>query len=319
MPTEGLTAVAVDDSGSIAVGGFAYVESASLTNPLQPVIRGAPDGFVAKLRHDVPAYVFASYLGGRGGDSVAAVALHDGCVYVAGATSSRDFPVTRAYQRVHGGGYNDGFVAAFAPDGRALQFSTYVGGSGEDAARGVAVAGDGAAYAIGRTDSADFPATDGAFDRRCGSDGRCNPTRVCDRRGYCATVPIPDIFVTSIDRVGGLRTSTFLGGGGNDEGRAIAVDASGRITIAGSTTSRDFDGIPPPLRCRAADGCHAFVAELSADLDVVAAAWRVPVPVRSGSDPVALARTRPDRLTITLNTSAGAVVVRAPSASGPIE
>src|SRR5262245_49812486 len=72
VPGEGLRSIAVDASGSVAIGGFAYFDTSPLVNPIQPVIRGFPDAFVAKLVGDPPRYAWATYLGGSGGGQSAA-------------------------------------------------------------------------------------------------------------------------------------------------------------------------------------------------------------------------------------------------------
>jgi hypothetical protein len=82
----------------------------------------------------------------------------DACVI--GWTVSRDFPTANALQPAYGGGAGDAFVAKFTATGTALVYSTYLGGSGWEIGRGVAVDADGNAYVTGYTPSADFPTVD---------------------------------------------------------------------------------------------------------------------------------------------------------------
>ena len=84
-----------------------------------------------------------------------------GAAYVCGDTTSTDFPRQNAIQGTYGGD-GDGFVAklALAGDALTLVYSTYLGGSGEEEANGIAVDQQGAAYVTGSTDSADFPLVD---------------------------------------------------------------------------------------------------------------------------------------------------------------
>jgi Beta-propeller repeat len=84
-------------------------------NALQPVIGGASDAFITKLNAAGSALHFSSYLGGNGDDSGQAVALGAG-IFLAGVTSSVNFPTTAgAFQTVRAGG-SDGFVSRIRLD-----------------------------------------------------------------------------------------------------------------------------------------------------------------------------------------------------------
>src|SRR5262249_38184286 len=109
--------------------------------------------------------VYSTFLGGSSGAGAFAIALDTaGSIYVAGQTSSADFPTTAgAFDRSFNG-ERDGFVTKFDAAG-TLAYSTYLGGSGDDAANAVAVDASGNAYMTGYTLSPDFPTTVGAFDR----------------------------------------------------------------------------------------------------------------------------------------------------------
>ena len=74
----------------------------------------------------------------------------------------------------------DGFVTKIDPSqvgNLSLVYSTYLGGSGDDQAKGIAVDAAGNAYVTGITFSTDFPSTLGAFDTSCGTDGACDGSR----------------------------------------------------------------------------------------------------------------------------------------------
>jgi hypothetical protein len=114
----------------------------------------------------------------------------------------------------------------------ALAYSTYLGGSSDDRATGIAVDGNGNAYITGSTKSTDFPTTSGAYDRSCGSDGKCNYDGDSNRQ---------DLFVTKLNTTGtALVYSTYIGGNSWDDGFGIAVDASGNAVVVGQTSSTDF-------------------------------------------------------------------------------
>ncbi|HEU4399051.1 MAG TPA: SBBP repeat-containing protein [Actinomycetota bacterium] len=137
----------------------------------QPTFGGGPgDGFVAKLNPRGSRLVYSTFVGGSGADGA-----HDGELDKAGNfsidgfTDSTDFPVTPgAFQPTYGGGEVDGWVAKLNKTGTALVYSTYLGGTGPDAAGSVRVNRDGVAHVPGITGSADFPVTPGAFQTENG-------------------------------------------------------------------------------------------------------------------------------------------------------
>jgi hypothetical protein len=123
-----------------------------------------------------------------------------------------------------------------------LAYSTYLGGSSDDAGVGIAVDAAGSAYVTGDTLSADFPTTPGAFD----------------------TSGIFDAFVTKLAPDGSsLVYSTYLGGSGVDVGLATAVDASGSAYLTGFTGSADFPTTPDALDTSLDGGSDAFVTKLA--------------------------------------------------------
>jgi hypothetical protein len=188
---------------------------------LQPNYAGRSDGFVAKLRSDGSALVFSTYLGGSDIDLSAGISVDAaGNAYVTGGTLSHDFPMANALQP-NPRGIGDVFVAKLRPDGSALVFSTYLGGSGDDVGLGVAVDASGNAYVTGYTASYDFPTADALQPnyRAGGNDG----------------------FVAELRPNGSaLLFSTYLGGSDWDSGASIAVDRAGDAYVTGSTTSHDF-------------------------------------------------------------------------------
>jgi hypothetical protein len=137
-------------------------------NPLQPAFSanyGNSDAFVAKVNPAGAALVYSTYLGGSGGDGGSGIAYglgigvdSSGNAYVTGATFSTDFPTMNPLQpALTGNGNSDAFVAKLNSTGSALVYSTYLGGSGGDQVRGIAVDDSGNAYVTGNTDSTNFP------------------------------------------------------------------------------------------------------------------------------------------------------------------
>lgn len=189
-----------------------------------------------------PVVTYATYLGGSSTDEGFGIAVDGlGNAYVTGNTSSANFPTTA-------GAFDGGsevFVAKLNAAGSALDYSTFLGGTADDAGRGIAVDGLGNAYVTGFTAStADFPTTAGALQTTFGGGDM-------------------DAFVTKLDATGSLVYSTYLGGADSDVGLGIAVDASNSAYVTGGTRSADF---PTANAVQSASGGarDAFVTKLNA-------------------------------------------------------
>ena len=168
-----------------------------------------------------PGLGYATYLGGGGYDYAHALAVDgSGNVWVAGRAWSTNFPVTAdAWQKSHGGGHEDAFVAKFSPSGQLL-YATYLGGGGNDYAHALAVDGSGNVWVAGQTESTNFPVTADAWQKERGGLG--------------------DAFVAKFSPSGALLYATYLGGGREDYADALAVDGSGDVWVAGVTRSTNF-------------------------------------------------------------------------------
>src|SRR5215831_5182872 len=114
-----------------------------------------------------PAIVYSTYLGGSGDENPLYMALDRfGDLYLTGYTNLIDFPTTAgSFQTTYAGGPFDAYVTKLNPEGSALLYSTYVGGTGDDEALGIAIDDNGHAYVVGSTSSLDFPTTERAFQR----------------------------------------------------------------------------------------------------------------------------------------------------------
>lgn len=158
-------AIAVDAGGDAYVTGATRSSNFPTRFPLQAAPGGAGDGFVARVNASGTALVFSSYLGGNGYDQSNGIAVDSrGDVYIAGSTTSNNFPLAAAIQTSNRGG-TDAFVAKMSPSGHQLKFSTYFGGSGEDFATDLALDADPvpAIHIIGGTSSRNLPTTPGAL------------------------------------------------------------------------------------------------------------------------------------------------------------
>jgi RHS repeat-associated protein/uncharacterized repeat protein (TIGR01451 family) len=255
-------AIAVDASGNAYVTGSTYSTNFPLSNPFQPSLNGGADVFISKLNATGSALVYSTYFGGSAAyiyEKGSGIAVDSaGNAYIVGQTDSSDFPTTvGAFDRTFHGGNSpiDAFVTKLNPAGNGLVYSTYLGGNGEDAGLGIALDSLGNAYVTGYTNSTDFP-TMNAFQASFGGG-------------------ITDVFVTKLNVAGSaLVYSTYLGGSGNDQGLAIAVDSSGSAYVTGITdhslfTTNNFptvNAFQPACRLGITGVCggDAFVTKLSA-------------------------------------------------------
>jgi hypothetical protein len=194
-----------------------------------------------------PILAYSTYLGGGNNDgygdtSIAVDAA--GSVYVTGLTSSADFPTHAALDAALSG-ESDVFVTKLTPDGSALVYSTYLGGSGVDFGFGIAVDAAGSAYVVGLTLSSDFP-----------TQSALQPTFAGGPQ---------DNFVSKLSPAGNaLVYSTYLGGTGFEVNMGdIAVDAAGSAYVAGSTYSTDFPTQSPiPIAGGGGGDLDLYVAKL---------------------------------------------------------
>jgi hypothetical protein len=149
LATTRVSALAVDRSSSNTV----YVATV-----------GGSDAFVAKWNVS-GSLLYTSYLGGYRDDTADAIAVDAiAGVYVAGSTSSTNFPNVNAIQTAFRGGagaVTDAFVTKIEPSGAAFGFSTYLGGTSDDFAKGIAVDASNTVYVVGVTASVDFPTSGG--------------------------------------------------------------------------------------------------------------------------------------------------------------
>lgn len=213
-----------------------------------------------------PVLSYSTYFGGNSGDEGLAVAVDtNGFIYVAGETLSAQFATPGAYQTNFQGGsqIGDAFVAKFDNAGTNLIYLTYLGGSSEDAAFGMAVDGAGDAFVTGYTDSGNFPVTNALYKNISGTS---------DPKTHLYPV---DAFVTELNPGGSnLIYSTYLGGAGLDAGLGIAADSSGNAFVTGLTYSTNFPttnalvfqlaGTTNPLMNHLAGVVNAFVAKIGA-------------------------------------------------------
>ena len=251
--------IAVDAAGVAYIVGNTASPNFPAVNALDSTLSGFSDAFVMKV--DFPNIVYATLLGGNGGEIGSGIAVRNGSAYVVGTTASSDFPLANPIKSTLAQFDGDGFVTKINPTGTALDFSTYFGGSAADQALAVAVDASGI-YVTGSTSSADFP-TANAPQTTIGGSG--------------------DAFVSKLNSSGSsLIYSTYLGGVSNEFGKAIAVDSAGNAYVCGTTSSADFPTVHPFQNTL--KSTDAFVTKIGDSMDLSLAMTDTPDPVALGSN-----------------------------------
>jgi uncharacterized repeat protein (TIGR01451 family) len=205
---------------------------------------------------DPAILVYSGFIGGSGDDRGNAIAVDsDSNAYITGETSSTQvsFPEIVGPDVTQNGGL-DAFVAKVDATGTQLLYAGFIGGSGDDRGKAIAVDAVGNAYVAGETTSSQtsFPVTTGPDLTHNG---------------------LADAFVAKVNASGtSLIYAGYIGGFGNDRGMGIAIDSSNRAYVAGETDSigvsfPDGDGFGGLASFDDIQngGVDAFVARVAAD------------------------------------------------------
>ena len=269
--------IKVAPSGAIYVAG--YTESTDFpttSGAYDETHNGSKDVFVSKLTSDLTTLNASTYLGGNAGtadDEAHELAIDpSGNVYLAGETTSQDFPTTAgAYDTIFNEGStgSDAFVAKLNSDLTLLQRSTFLGGLAFDESVAVSLDGAGNVYVVGTTIDEDFPVTDGAYDETWNdwydvfvskldadlSSGATPPAVISTTPAADATDVADDTsiyaeFTTAMDPAT-ITTSTFLVNDGTE-------DIAGLVSYEGVTAR-----FTPAAHL---DYSHTYTARITTDV-----------------------------------------------------
>lgn len=235
--------VQVDSAGEAYVTGVTASANFPITSAAyQSTYAGDGDVFVTKFNAAGTGIIFSTYLGGSGVDTPSRILLDPaGDIFLVGTTTSNNFPTTSGvFQTVYGGN-QDAFLTEMKPDGSALIYSTYIGGTMAEFGTAVTLDSAGDAWVTGATQSTDFP-TQNAL--QLVNDG------------------LYDAFVTEVSPTGALIYSTYLGGSNSDYGTGIAVDSAGDVCVSGYTYSNNFP-TQSALQGTLAGGSDIFVSKFT--------------------------------------------------------
>jgi len=249
MDTDRAFGIAADDAGNAYVCGETLSQDFPATNTTVSLATNRSwNAFVTVLDPLGKKLLFSSAFGGSDDDRCYGIALDDAAnIYLGGETSSGDLPVQRGFQRRHRGNEWDGFVARINRETWAFDYTTYLGGGGNDSVRAVAVDARRNVYVAGSTSSADLR-VENARQPVFGG-GRMD--------GFAARI-LP----------GGLRLGflSYLGGGNDDRVNGIGVDGAGNVYLVGETASGDFPVSENALQAAYGGGdWDAFVTKLTPD------------------------------------------------------
>ncbi len=239
-------AIDLDDSGRVWVAGYTYSSDFPVGGSVDMTFGGATDGTVFRLSADGGNIDFSTYLGGSGYDDASDIVVGDsGSAWIAGSTSSSDFPVRDGYDLTHNGGA-DAFVCQMQSESSSLLFCTFLGGTGEDYGSAVAVNDSGLIYLAGMAWSSNFPL-----------ENPIQPVSGGDR----------DAFLAILSRSGdNLNFSTYLGGASIDQLRSLAIGSDGSIHGLGRTFSAGFPTVRP-YDATLGGGSDAFLIKLPRNCD----------------------------------------------------
>jgi hypothetical protein len=246
-----------DSNGLIYIGGDTSATDLTLAGtPYQSSEAGGIDMFFAVINPALSQdkqIIYTTYIGGTSDDDFGAMLVGPtGDVYITGTTFSDDFPTVNAAQTTLGGttdANSNAIVLWFSPT-QTLKFSTYIGGSGNDAGKAISLGSNGHIWIAGDTQSTDFPDTGGFQSTLIGKQ---------------------NMFVAGFDPANTTTAteiySIYIGGTHWDEAYGVAVAPDGTIWLAGATYSPDIwiTGSPTYQSRYGGDG-DAYVAHINPGL-----------------------------------------------------
>lgn len=269
LKMEGAKSIRVNDQGELEIetglgvvrftSPLAYQEKKGQKEYVQVAYYVEKDNYGFTVRDYDKSYpliidplLASTFMGGSFSEGAYGIALDDlGNVYVTGITSSVDYPTTPGAYNTTYNNVHDIFVSKLNPNLSTLLASTFIGGSDDDYSTSLVINNSGHVYVTGRTWSADYPTTPGAY----------NTT-------YYSSV---DAFVSKLDaNLSTLLASTYIGGG-SDQAWALALDSLGNVYVAGDTYSSSYP-ITPGAYDRTHNGAYdVFVSKLDANLSTLLA------------------------------------------------
>lgn len=225
----------------VVIGGTTYsADFPTTAGALDTTLGGTLDGFVARLSGDGSALLQSTYLGGSNEDAVMSVDVHiGGDVFVAGSTTSADFPTTAGALDTQFDGTSDGVLARIKPDLASFAYSTYVGGNGRDELNGVVADPNGIAFFIGTTFSTNMTVTGAGYQQPAqgGAPGSS------------------DVYLGTIDESGAFyEYATYVGGPPSEHGLSLTLDFLSYVAFFAGHARDGFPTTPGAYQTQFAGG-----------------------------------------------------------------
>jgi PKD repeat protein len=251
------TGMALGEDGVVYISGITNSSDFPTTpmcyQPEQASLDERFDAFVCKMDVTTGEVLYSTYLGGMNNEGYPSEGVHGVTIniddedraWIIGTTSSEDFPVTEGCLQYPLSGLYDVFISRLSSDGSFLEYSTCLGGTGEEYASESSLGAGGSIYIVGYTDSTDFPVTPDAYQT--------------------TTNMFQDGFVSRISKDGTLEMSTLLGASKTDILFAVCEEGAGDIDLVGITYSDDFPTTTGVIQTDYKGKYDIFVAGLSHD------------------------------------------------------
>jgi hypothetical protein len=217
--------IVVDSSGNAIITGYTQSDNFPIKSAYDSTFEGTGDLFVLKLNSLGSDLIFSTYIGGVGDERGNCIALDSSSnIYVAGASSSTDFPISNNAYKKTIAGTADIFILKLKNQGDSIVYSTFINCSwNTENVVDIDVDNEGNSYIVGFTREPDFPVTPNAYKP---------PNMAPNSR---------NIFVTKLNTDGSnLIFSTLIGGTGDEMPRSLEVDSNKNIYVVGETGSSDF-------------------------------------------------------------------------------
>ncbi|MCS1351345.1 SBBP repeat-containing protein [Mechercharimyces sp. CAU 1602] len=239
--------IVVDSSGNAYVTGQTNSSNFPITSgSFQQTKASNNDLFISKINNTGTSLLYSTFLGGNQTDEGRGIALdREDNAYVTGFTRSTNFPITLGALQSIFGGATDAFISKLNASGNDLLYSTYLGGSSNDLARGITVNASNEAFVTGATSSTNFPISTDAFQTRLRGD--------------------LNAFVSKINNSAtAIVYSSYLGGKQRDLGNGIVVDEVNHSYVVGETSSTDFPVTSGVFQSMNNGASNGFISKINA-------------------------------------------------------
>jgi hypothetical protein len=244
--------IAADASGDAFIAGA--TDSDSIPGPAGPTNNSSFDVFVTEINSS-GTLVFTTLFGGSSDDFAGGIAVDATGIYVAGTTSSSDFPAsaTAAQPTFLGGithGNNDAFAVKLALNGSAIVWGSFIGGTDSDSGLAIAVDSTHDVFVVGETFST-------GLGGGAGVGKFLLPNGTALNLGQATGAD--DGYIVALDPNGtSYLLVSYLGGSSNDLTTGVALDGSGNIYVSGETLSTDLPlTLPLQNKCGTDGTCNA--------------------------------------------------------------